>query len=147
MTTNIIWSLCCTQLIQRITYILAPSIYYRSIGEFNHLLRFIFTLHAPIGFTINKKSFCFTKFSNYNFIIQYQAFLYLFQCISHGVVNVVAEFQNVDIFENVLTNLYCHNAHAYRIERVKTTSTYLFTCILQFDWKGYFDFRRGFLVI
>ena len=43
------------------------------------------TLHASIGFTIHTKLFCFSKLPwLYKYLNQYQTYLYLFECISHG---------------------------------------------------------------
>ena len=79
----------------------------------------ITTLHAAIGFTIHTKSFGFSKFLKFHkFLHQYQACLYLFECISHGDSKYSHKIPKCFHFLNILWHLLTSSAHACRVERV-----------------------------
>ena len=99
-------------------------------------------MHAAIGFTINIKSYLFTKFST--FLNQYQARLYLFQCISHGDSKYSHQIQD---FLDILWRFVLSSAHACRMERVNTYCVHLYFLLetMERDVMGYEDHAKFYI--
>ena len=77
-------------------------------------------MHATIGFTIHTESFCFSKFLRFHtFLNQYQACLYLFECISHGDSKYSHKIPEFWIFWNFWDILNLSSAHAIRVKSIK----------------------------